>query len=536
MKILEDKRAVVFKLRNPAKIIDVIPTAKLANAKGTQVVAVPHRPDETRVLRNMGYDIPDPMPMYYQWPGRFAPFDAQRQSSTFLAMNNRAFLLNSMGLGKTLTMLWSYDYLRQTKVVKRALVVCPLSVMERTWADEIFRTFPHLEFSVLYGSKDKRLKLLDQKSDLYIVNFDGLKIVRDALATRDDIDLVIVDELAMVRNASTERWRVLNTICNKQIPRRVWGATGAPTPNLPTDAWAQCRLVMPDSPTVPKYFTKFRDSVMRQLTQYKWVPRDNALDIVAEAMQPAIRFKLDDCVDLPEQIYTTRDVELTPEQEKAYKEMFSQLATEYKGGHILAANEAVKANKLVQIACGVAYGATGDVIIPAKPRVEVLREIIEESEGKVLVFVPLTGVLEYLKKDLEKDWPVEAVHGGTSKSDRDAIFGRFQSTADPHILIANPGTMSHGLTLTAATTIVWFAPIHSNEIYGQANARVRRPGQTRTTVIAHIAATEVERRIYERLLNKESTQSVLLEMMQEMSEAPLRTPYTPANINTKVLT
>jgi SNF2 family DNA or RNA helicase len=517
MKILEDKRAVVLKLRNPAKVTDVIPTAKIATTAGGKVVAIPHRPDETRVLRNMGYDVPDPMPMYYQWPGRFAPFDAQRQSATFLAMNNRAYLLNSMGLGKTLTMLWSYDYLRQTKVVNRALVVCPLSVMERTWADEIFRTFPHLDFSVLHGGKDKRLKLLDQPAHLYIINFDGLKIVRDALATREDIDLVMVDELAMARNASTERWKTLNAICNKQIPRRVWGATGAPTPNSPTDAWAQCRLVTPDSPSVPKYFTKFRDSVMRQLTQYKWVPRDNALDIVAEAMQPAIRFKLDDCVDLPEQTFTTRDVELTPEQTRAYKEMISQLATEYKGGHILAANEAVKANKLVQIACGVAYGSSGEVVIPATPRIEVLRELIEESEGKVIVFVPLTGVLEHLKAELSKDWAVETVHGSTSKSDRDAIFGRFQSMADPHVLIANPGTMSHGLTLTAATTIVWFAPIHSNEIYGQANARVRRPGQTRTTVIAHIAATDIERRVYERLKNKESTQNVLLEMMQEMT-------------------
>jgi SNF2 family DNA or RNA helicase len=517
VKILEDKRAVVLKLRDPTKVTSVIPTAKIVKANGSKVVAVPHRPDETRVLRNLGFDVPDPMPVYYKWPGRFSPFDAQRISSTFLAMNNRAYLLNSMGLGKTLTMLWSYDYLRQTKVVHRALVVCPLSVMERTWADEIFRTFPHLDFSVLYGSRDRRLKLLDEDADIYIINFDGLKAIRDALAERDDIDLVMVDELAMARNASTERWKMLNIICNKQTPRRVWGATGAPTPNAPTDAWAQCRLVSPDSPTVPKYFTKFRDSVMRQVTQYKWVPRDNALDIVKETMQPAIRFALDDCVDLPEQMFTTRDVELTPEQTKAYKEMLSQLATEYKGGHILAANEAVKMNKIVQIACGVAYGSTGDVVIPAKPRIEVLRELIEESEGKVLVFVPLTGVLEHLKTELSKDWAVETVHGSTPKRERDDIFGRFQSHADPHILIANPGTMSHGLTLTAATTIVWFAPITSNEIYGQANARVRRPGQTRTTVIAHIAATDIERRIYERLKNKESVQNILLEMMQEMT-------------------
>ena len=83
------------------------------------------------------------------------------------------------------------------------------------------------------------------------------------------------------------------------------------------------------------------------------------------------------------------------------------------------------------------------------------------------------------------------------------------------MLVANATTMSHGLTLTAATTIVWYAPVHSNEVYEQACARVRRPGQTRTTVIAHIAGSDIERRVYKRLQEKQSMQGVLLEMMKE---------------------
>jgi SNF2 family DNA or RNA helicase len=516
MKIIKEKRAVVLRLRNPDRVLSVIPTAKLATDKGVKVVAVPHRPDETRVLRNLGFDVPDPMLEYYQWPGGFKPFDAQRFSASFLSMHSRAYLLNSMGLGKTLTSLWAFDYLRKAKAVKKALVVCPLSTMERTWGDEIFRTFPMYDFSVLHGSRDRRIKLLKQEADLYIINLDGLRVIEAELAARDDIDLVIIDELATARNASTTRWKTLNTVCNKQVPRRVWGMTGAPTPNLPTDAWAQCRLVTPDSPNVPKYFTKFRDQVMRQVTQYKWLARDDSLEVVRSAMQPAIRYALDDCVDLPEQIFLTRDVEMTPEQQKMYKEMFTRLATDYKGGSVFAANEAVKLNKLVQIACGVAYSEGGDVVIPAGPRIEVLKELVEESEGKVIVFVPLTAVLQRLREELSKDFSVEVVHGSTSKTERDSIFGRFQNTKEIQVLIANPATMSHGLTLTAATTIVWFAPTHSNDIYGQANARVRRPGQSRTTVIAHISGSDVESRIYEKLKNKESVQSVLLEMMKEM--------------------
>jgi SNF2 family DNA or RNA helicase len=196
--------------------------------------------------------------------------------------------------------------------------------------------------------------------------------------------------------------------------------------------------------------------------------------------------------------------------------MLSKLATEYAGGQILAVNEAVKVNKLIQIACGVAYGANGDeVYIPSTPRLEVLKEVIEASEGKVIVFVPLTGALEAVATEIRKDFTAEVVHGATSKSERDRIFAAFQKTSDPRVLVANAATMSHGLTLTAATTIVWYAPVHSNEIYEQACARVRRPGQTKTTLIVHIAGSDVERRVYKRLRDKQSLQGLVLEMMED---------------------
>lgn len=519
MLIHKNKKAVVLKLRNPSRVTTVIPTSVLVNHNGSTLVAVPHRPDETRVLRNLGFDVPDPMPIHYDWPkvsGRYDPFAAQRDTASFLTMNSRAFCLNGMGTGKTNSALWAYDYLRRTKQVKKVLVVCPLSTMERTWADSVFNTFSHLDAVVLHGTRDRRIKLLKQDVDVYIINIDGLASIKTELAKRPDIDLIVVDELALARNSGTDRWKILNEICNKQTTRRVWGMTGSPTPNAPTDAWAQCKLVTPDNPNVPKYFSAFRDKVMRQLTQFKWAARPDANDTIYQMMQPAIRFSLDDCTDLPEQTFITREVEMTPEQKKAYKDMLSKLATDYQGGQILAVNEAVKANKLIQIACGVAYGTGGEeIVIPSKPRLDVVKEIIEESEGKVIVFVPLTGALESVASELRKEFTVETVHGGTSKNERDRIFGEFQRNDEPRVLVANAAAMSHGLTLTAATTIVWYAPVHSNETYEQACARVRRPGQTKTTVIVHIAGTDVERRVYKRLQEKQSMQGLLLEMMKE---------------------
>jgi SNF2 family DNA or RNA helicase len=519
MLVHKEKRALIFKLREPSKIMTVIPTAKLVRHNGSTLVAVPHRPDEVRVLRTLGFDAPDPMRLYYDWPGRFTPMKEQIETASFATMNDRCFVLNSMGTGKTITVLWTYDYLHSIKLVRSALVVCPMSVMERTWADHIFQSFPHLDATVLYGSADRRRKLLAAKADIYIINVDGLNIIKNELATRPDIDVIIADESALYRNGQTQRWKALNLVCNKQVPRRVWALTGAPTPNLPTDAWAQGRVINPTNPDVPKYFNRFRDQTMRQVSQFKWVVRPESTEIVQAALQPAIRYTLDDMVDLPEETYTARDVEMTPEQLKTYKTMMARLAAEYDGGQIMAVNEAVKMNKLVQIACGVAYGLDHEeIVIPAKPRMEVVQEIVEESEGKVLIFAPFTSVLRPLKEMLDAQYECAIVSGEVSKNERDEIYGRFQDPNDPlRVIVATPGTMSHGLTLTEASTVIWFAPIHSNEIYRQACARVRRPGQKRTTVVVHVAACDAERRMYDRLEKKENVQGVLLDMLKELS-------------------
>lgn len=523
MLVSKAHKKIILNLRDPSRVTAVIPSARMLHYKGANLVAVPHRLDEYRVLRNLGFDAPTPLEAYYDWPGAKTPFVHQRTTAGFLSTNPRAFCLNGMGSGKTLSVLWAFDYLRKLGIVHRMLVLAPLSTLERAWGDEIFRNFPDMSFAVLHGDRAKRHRLLAEDFDVYIINHDGIKSEETAalLAKREGLNLIVVDELASFRNAKTERWRCLNTLINgdarRGIPPRewAWGLTGTPIPNEPTDAWAQVKLINPTR--VPKYRGHFRDAVMKQVTQFKWVARDSALETVSTAMQPAIRFAREDCIDLPPTTYTTRQVELTREQKQAFDEMLRRFRTEYAGGEITAVNEAVKLNKLLQICTGVAYGAGGaEIPIPATPRINLVREIIEEAEAKVIVFVPLTAPLLALARELEGDYPVAVVHGETSKGQRDETFTRFQQSPTPRVLIANPGTLSHGLTLTAANTIVWFAPIHSNEIYQQACARVTRPGQTRNTLIVNIEATPLERKIYDRLQGRERTQGVLLDLIRSV--------------------
>lgn len=461
----------------------------------------------------------------FAWPGKVRPFAHQIDTTEFLVEHPRAFCFNDMGTGKTLSVLWAYHYLKHQAEVRSMLVICPLSTLELTWAQEIRTHFNRTRFAILHGDASDRRMALRNHSDIYLINHDGIKIdgIVDILAERADIDLIVVDEIAQVgRNAGTDRFKSLMTIINRQHPRRAWGLTGTPTPNNPTDAWAQCRLLVPEK--VPTYFNKFKESVMRQINWQLWVPRANALDIVHDAMQPQIRYMRDECIDLPECLRETRKVELTTEQDRAYNDMLATLRAEVRDKVIDAKTLLVMTVKLLQIACGAAYtrvdGKQETVFVPATKRLHELKDVIEEAYASVIVFVPFLGVLNHVTEFLtDAGIPSAAIHGGVSQKERTAIFSRFQGNRhkpvaerDIRVLVASPSAMAHGLTLTAANTIVWFGPITKNEIVQQANARITRPGQEYKQLIVQLQGSRIEKLIYERLADKQRFQESLLDL------------------------
>lgn len=438
----------------------------------------------------------------------------------FLVLRRNGCVFCTGNSGKTLSLLWAVDYLMQVGALGKLLIVSPLSTLERVWGDEIYRHFTHLNFVVLHGSAEKRRKLLAQDADIYIINHDGLEVLLPELLARTDIDAVVVDEIAEYRNAKTDRWRAANAVLKGR--KWKWGMTGSPTPRAPTDAWSQCRLIAPAR--VPNFFTRFRDQVMRQVTTFKWMPRPEANRVVQEAMQPAILFTRDECLDLPPCTFSSRHVEMGPEQKKAYKDMMSKLCIEHAGGRILAVNESVMAMKLVQIASGCVYsGDDNDLILPNEERIKAVLEIIEQAEGKVIVYVPLTGGLRLIADAIAKaGHTVATVHGATNKHDRDVIFSRFQSGSDAlDVLVAHPQCMAHGLTLTKASVIIWYIPTNNFATYEQACGRITRQSQTMHQHIIHLEGSAIEQRMYRRLETRGSMQGALLGLIKKEMEVDM---------------
>lgn len=486
--------------------------SRRAAIDGNDWLLLPHGNDESRVLNNLGLHVPPPIMYHYDWRGT-VPFDTQRRTAAMLTMHKRAYVLNEMGTGKTRATMYAADYLMQLNAVQRALIVAPLSTLQSVWANEIFLNFNDRGYSVVYGTREKRSKKLAEDVGFYIVNHDGLHIIAPELRKRKDINLIIIDELAEFRTPNTRKWKAMKEILATRA--RAWGLTGTPTPNEPTDAWGQVDLITPHM--APSSVRKLKNMTMIKVSDRRWIEKHTANATVHSIMQPAVRFKRAECFDLPPLTVSARDAEMSPQQMKFYKEMLNHLLVEYKEHKITAANEGVKLGKLLQISAGYVYSSDEEKeVLSLSPtnKLSVLSEIISEAGRKVIVFVPFVHALHHVHQHIREHYSTALIYGDTTKTDRDRIFNEFQHSKDPHVLVAHPKTMSHGLTLTAADTIVWYSPTTSPGTYMQANARFTRAGQQHNQHVIHLQSSQIERRVFSRLASREKMQGALLELFE----------------------
>lgn len=493
----------------------VFPRAKEVSLRGVSHLALPHLPTESFLLRKVGFDLPSPVLSHYDWCGG-SPFEVQKKTVAMLTMNERAYVLNGLGTGKTRSGLWAYDFLKTHGLADKMLVLAPLSTLTFTWAREIFDTLPHRRCAVLHGTREQRLtKLADRDTDIYILNHDGLKVIFDDVYKRTDINVLLVDELAVYRNGTSQRTKTVKKLAQRKETRFCWGMTGAPIPNSPCDAWAQAAIITPH--TVPKFFSRFREELMLRVSQFKWAPKPDAVEKAFSVMQPAVRFTLDDIMELPERVERTLDVPLGDKQAKVYKSLVDHAHAMVKGKTITAANAGAVMSKLLQVACGWVYSQDkGTVALDNDERIKALVDAVLGADQKVLVFVPFKHALSGISKALTAEGIEHAtVSGDTPASERNRIFSAFQNTSKYKVIAAHPQCLAHGITLTSASVCIWFSPVTSLEIFEQAEARLRRVGQKNKQLYLYMQGTPIEKRIYTMLRNKQKVQDKFLGLFEE---------------------
>ena len=511
---LVDNKALVLKTKRPHLLTENVEKCKiLGEDKGVYELAVKWGLEESQFLAALQVkDVPSPINRDYEWTGKHKPFDHQRDTSAFLSLRKKAFCFNEQGTGKTASVIWAADYLMKQRLINRVLVVCPLSIMKSAWQADLFTFAMHRSCSVCHGTADQRRKILDAGSQFVIINYDGVNVIQDEIMD-SGFDMIVVDEANAYKNAQTTRWKTMNKI-SQQVDW-LWMLTGTLAAQSPVDAFGLAKLVNPNG--IPKYFGQFRDKVMYKATQYVWRPKADADTIVHKALQPAIRFEKDQCLDLPDVTYVEREAPLTPQQAKYYKIVKDLMAMEADGAQVTAVNAAVQLNKLLQITGGAVYTDDKEVIeFDVSNRLNVVLEAIQESSHKVLVFVPFTHTIELLAEFLKKNKiSCGVISGKVSVNKRFEIIKRFQEEPDPYVLVIQPQAAAHGLTLTAANTVIWYAPVTSVETYLQANARIDRPGQHNPMTVIHIQGSPVEYKLYSMLQNNISNHNKIIDLYRQ---------------------
>jgi SNF2 family DNA or RNA helicase len=253
---------------------------------------------------------------------------------------------------------------------------------------------------------------------------------------------------------------------------------------------------------------------MSQVTRFKWVPKPTSKTDVFKALQPAIRFSKADCLDLPEVLYQTSDIPLTPQAQKYYARIRDDMLVQAAGEQISAVNAAARLSKLLQISGGAVYSDGKEVVeFDVSPRLKALDEVLDETENKVIVFVPFTHTIELVARHLtENGISNEIINGAVSAAGRGQIVNRFQSSPTPRVLVIQPQAASHGVTLTAADTIVFWSPVMSVETYLQCIARIDRVGQKNRMTVVHLQGSDVEKRMYKMLQGKVDSHEQLIDL------------------------
>jgi len=525
----QPRNLLVYETPSPlhvAQLLQSLPEAKQINGS---YVAVPATLKNSQVLRWMQYPVVPVIGTHnYDFPiepGR-KPLEHQIVMCNFQLLHPRCFNLSDPGTMKTLPALWAADHLMLQNPGWRTLIVAPLNVIESVWAKAIFAIFlGRRSFELLHGTAEKRRALLAKKPDFALINVDGVGIgahtrkkfeldgLSKDLAEDEAIKIVVMDEADAYCDAQTKRHRVARLA----IGRRpyTWMLTGTPTAQKPTDAYGLAKFL---NNAQGKSFRQFREETMIQVSNFKWIPRKDGYDTAFRLLAPAIRYDIRDVwKDAPEFTVQQRTVSLTEEQKKKLAELKRDMQVTMQSGKVIdSINEAAARQKFLQICLGMVYDDGHHAHkVDAAPRYEEVERIINSTSRKVLIFSPLTSIIDFLKTTLGKKWKCGVINGAVNVSDRPAIIQAFVDDPEFKIMIVDAQSVSHGINdFVVADTVIWITAVDKTRFYIQGNRRAHRPGQSWPVTAYQLVATKAEIEMFRRLETNTSMQGVLLDAVR----------------------
>jgi SNF2 family DNA or RNA helicase len=323
--------------------------------------------------------------------------------------------------------------------------------------------------------------------------------------------MMIIDESTTIKTPGSARSKNTEKVGRGARFRRI--ATGSPVTKSPMDLYQQCAFLSDGCLNISSYYAfqaRYAVVVERQLAShsFKQIVGYRRLDELKEKLDRfSFRVKKEECLDLPDKLYVKREVDLTDEQVKAYNDMKAVAMALIDGGMVSTVNALTQLMRLHQIVCGHVKLDDGTIKELPNKRIDELMAIVEETDGKMIIWANYRHDIEAIKLTLQKEYGMSSVatyYGDTEAEERQRIVNRFQDMNDElRFFVGNPSTGGYGLTLTAAATMVYYSNSFDLEKRLQSEDRAHRIGQTKNvTYIDLIAPGTVDEKIVKALRNK----------------------------------
>jgi SNF2 family DNA or RNA helicase len=468
-----------------------------------------------------------------KYPFKYKPFLHQAAYLERFWEEKTAALFADMGTGKSFMLINNAAMLYDKGRINSLLIVAPKGVYRNWYTSELPKHLPdHVPRTTACWSPTPRKAEKKQMDDMMnavdtlrilIMNVEAFSTEKGSsfarLFLRVTNGFMAIDESTTIKTHTAKRTKSIVHVGKEARYRRI--ATGSPVTKSPLDLYAQCEFLGPDCLNASSYYAfqaRYAVLVERRMPShtFKQIVGYRRLDELQEKLNDfSFRVTKEECLDLPEKVYTRRDVELTKEQQTYYDQM-KLMALAVVEGNLMSTNNALtQIMRLHQIVCGHIKLDDGRQLDIPSNRVDELMAVLSESSGKVIIWANYRRDIESIRLAIQKEYGMTSVatyFGDTEAEERQEIVTKFQDPAsDLRFFVGNPRTGGYGLTLTAANVVVYYSNSFDLEVRLQSEDRAHRIGQTsKVTYVDLISVGTVDEHIVKALRNKINIASEVL--------------------------
>ena len=430
-----------------------------------------------------------------------------------------------MGTGKSKVLVDNMAMLYDKGKINGALIVAPKGVYNNWFTQEIpNHLVDHIQPTMVLWTPSNSIKKKEEYKTLFETNFDLHILIMnvEAFSTKKGLEfaykfmschdtMFAIDESTTIKNPSAKRTKSILSLSKLAKYKRI--LTGSPVTKSPLDLYTQCNFLNEFLLGFSSFYTfrnRYANMIERNFggRKVQLIGSYKRLDELSDKLKFfTYRVLKEDCLDLPPKVYTKREIELTEEQTKAYATMKSAALALLNGKMATAPHVLTQMMRLHQITCGHLKNDDGTITELKNNRLKELLSLLEEVEGKVIIWANYIHDIEHIVKEIKKEHGEDSIvqyYGAVSQEDRADAIKKFQDPNSPtRFFIGNPQTGGYGITLTAANTVVYYSNGYDLEKRLQSEDRAHRIGQEKSvTYIDFIAPKTVDEKIVKALRGK----------------------------------